>query len=332
MKIDVFNHVIPQKYKDALYKVLPESSPSKMIIDSFPALSDMDTRFRVMDKFEDLRQVITLGLPPVEEVADPKKALDLAQIANDEMAELVLKHPDRFVAAAACLPMNNMDAALQEADRAINELNFKGVQIGTPINDKPLDLPEFMPLYEKMSQHDLPIWIHPVRSPGYPDYKTEKMSEYTIFAVFGWPYETTVAMARLVLSGVLEKYPNVKFITHHCSGMIPFLEQRIACSYETYKMRFGGDALGGITKDPIEYFKMFYYDTAINGSTPALMCAHAFCGTDHMLFGTDMPLDSQLGEQFTSQTIESIERMDIDDSDKKKIFEDNIRNLLGLSA
>ncbi len=331
MKIDIFNHVVPQKYKEALYKVLPDGSPAQMIIDSFPALYDMDQRFAVMDKFEGLKQVITLGLPMVEEAADPETAADLARLANDEMAELVAKYPDRFVAAVACLPMNNMDAALKEADRAINELNFKGVQIGSPINSKPLDLPEFLPLYEKMSkEHDLPIWIHPVRSPDYVDYKTENMSQYTIFAVFGWPYETAIAMARLVLSGVLEKYPNVKFITHHCSGMIPFLEQRIACSYDTYKMRFGEDSLGGITKDPIEYFKMFYYDTAINGSTPALMCAHAFCGTDHMLFGTDMPLDSALGEQFASQTIDSIERMDIEDIEREKIYEGNTKELLRL--
>ncbi len=79
-----------------------------------------------------------------------------------------------------------------------------------------------------------------------------------------------------------------------------------------------------------EYFKMFYYDTALNGSTPALMCARAFCGTDHLLFGTDMPLDSQLGEQFTKQTIDSIERMDIGDIERRKIYNDNVRNLLRL--
>lgn len=330
MKIDVFNHVIPQKYKEALYKAIPEGSPSQMLIESVPTLFDMDHRFRIMDKFEDLRQVITLGLPPIEGIADPKTAADLTRIANDEMAELVLKHPDRFVAAAACLPMNNMDAALKEADRAINELNFKGVQINTPINDKPLDLPEFLPLYEKMSQHNLPIWIHPVRTPDYADYRTEEMSQYMISAVLGWPYETSVMMTRLVLSGVLEKYPNLKIITHHCGAMIPYLEQRIECSYDMYQMLFGEDALAHLSKTPLEYFKMFYYDTAINGSPPGLMCGHAFCGTDHMLFGTDLPFDNELGERFTRQTIEAIEQMAIDDSQKKKIFENNVRRLLNL--
>ncbi len=332
MKIDVFSHVTPQKYKEALYKVIPDGSPPQMLIESVPTLFDMNHRFRIMDKFEGLKQVITLGLPPVEGIADPKTAADLARIANDEMAELVQKHPDRFVAAAACLPMNNMDAALKEADRAINELNFKGVQINTPINDKPLDLPEFMPLYEKMSQHDLPIWIHPVRTPDYADYRTEEMSQYMISAVLGWPYETSVLMTRLVLSGVLEKYPNLKIITHHCGAMIPFLEQRIECSYDMYQMLFGKDALAHLSKTPLEYFKMFYYDTAINGSTPGLMCGHAFCGTDHMLFGTDLPFDNELGERFTRQTIEAVEKMAIEDSDKKNIFEDNVRRLLDLPS
>jgi len=330
MKIDVFCHVVPQKYKEALYKAIPEGSPPQMLIESVPTLFDMDRRFRIMDKFDGLRQVITLGLPPIEGIADPETAADLARIANDEMAELVLKHPDRFVAAAACLPMNNMDAALKEADRAINELKFKGVQINTPINDKPLDLPEFLPLYEKMSQHNLPIWVHPVRTPDYADYRTEEMSQYMISAVLGWPYETSTMMTRLVLSGVLEKFPNLKIITHHCGAMIPYLEQRIECSYDMFQTLFGKDALAHLSKRPLDYFKMFYYDTAINGSPPGLMCGHAFCGTDHMLFGTDLPFDNELGERFTRQTIEAIEQMDIDDSQRKKIFEGNIRRLLNL--
>jgi aminocarboxymuconate-semialdehyde decarboxylase len=114
--------------------------------------------------------------------------------------------------------------------------------------------------------------------------------------------------------------------------MIPFLEQRIECSYDMYQMLFGKDALAHLSKRPLEYFKMFYYDTAINGSSPGLMCGHAFCGTDHMLFGTDLPFDSELGERFTRQTIEAVEQMTIDDSDKKEIFEDNVKRLLDLPS
>lgn len=332
MKIDVFTHVVPQKYKEVLYELLPPEFPVRKIIESIPTLSDLEHRFRIMDKFEGLRQVITLGLPPVEEIADPEKAAELARIANDEMAELVSRHPDRFAAAAACLPMNNMDAALEEVDRAINDLNFRGVQIGTPINNKPLDSPEFMPLYAKMAQHDLPIWIHPGRPGFYADYKTEEMSKYSVFIIFGWPYETTVAMTRLVFSGVLEKHPNLKVITHHCGAMVPFLQQRIECSYDNARIIQKDNFEEKLTKPPIEYFKMFYYDTAINGNAPGLMCAHAFCGTDKMLFGTDVPFDNEYGERFTRQTIEAVEQMGIEESEKRKIFEDNARSLLRLPA
>jgi uncharacterized protein len=330
MKIDAYSHVIPERYKDALYKAIPPGIPVRKIIDSLPTLYDMDHRFRIMDKFEDLRQVITLGIPAVEDIADPNKAVDLARIANDAMTELVLKYPDRFVAAAACLPMNNMDSALKEADRAINELGFKGVQIGTPINNKPLDSPEFMPLYEKMARYDLPIWIHPGRPATYADYKTEDVSKYMIFLLFGWPYETTVAMTRLVFGGVLEKYPNLKIITHHCGAMVPYLHQRIECVYDNAKLRQRENFEEGLSRPPIEYFKMFYYDTAINGNAPGLMCAHAFCGADHMLFATDMPYDNELGERYTRQTINAIEDMDIENFEKEKIFKDNVTSLLRL--
>ncbi len=328
MKIDAYTHVVPEKYKAALYAAIPPQVPIRKIIDSLPTLYDMDHRFRIMDKFEGLKQVITLGIPPVEEIAPPDKALDLAMLANDEMAELLLKHPDRFVAAAASLPMNNMVGALEEADRAINDLHFSGVQIGTPINDKPLDSPEFFPLYEKMAQYDLPIWIHPVRPASYADYRTEDASKHMTFIVFGWPYETSVAMSRLVFSGIMEKYPNIKFITHHCGAMVPYLQQRIECVYDNAKLRQRENFEEGLTKPPIEYFKKFYFDTAINGNPSGLMCGHGFCDAGHMLFATDMPYDNEFGERFTRQTIEAIEQMDIEESEKKCIFEDNIKSLL----
>ena len=328
--IDIFPHILPIKYKEALYKIAPSGFYIKDVIETLPTLFDLDHRFRIMDKFEGLLQVLTLSAPPVEGIADPEKAVDLAKLANDEMAELVLKYPDRFTAAVACLPMNNMDAALKEVDRAVNDLKFRGVQVNTPTNDKPLDSLEFMPLYEKMSQYDLPIWIHPQRSADYADYKTEKRSKYMIFHIFGWPYETAAAMTRLVFSGVLEKYPNLKIITHHCGGMVPYLEQRIIGAYDHAEILRGAKYERGLTKSPIEYYKMFYYDASIYGSTPGLMCAYAFCGADHMLFATDMPYDSEFGERYTRQTIRSIEHMGISDSEKKKIFEDNARKLLRL--
>jgi predicted TIM-barrel fold metal-dependent hydrolase len=171
MKIDIFPHILPVKYKEAFQKVNKSEAFSKMH-NIIPTLSDLDYRFRIMDEYDDLMQVLTLSAPPVEVFADPKQSAELSKLANDEMAELVVKYPDRFAAGVACLPMNDMNAALNEVDRAIKDLHLKGVQIFTPINDKPLDSAEFLPLYEKMCQYDLPIWIHPQRD--YPDYRTRK--------------------------------------------------------------------------------------------------------------------------------------------------------------
>jgi predicted TIM-barrel fold metal-dependent hydrolase len=224
LKIDIFPHIIPVKYMEAVSKAMQRPSFGRSDRDR-PAFWDLDLRFRIMDKFEGYMQVLTLGMTSgiPEQISDPQKSVDLAKLANDELAELVLKYPDRFPAAVACLPMNNMDAALQEVDRAINDLKFRGVQIFTPTNDKPLDSPEFMPLYEKMSKYNLPIWIHPTTGGDFTGYRTENRSTYMIPSLFGWPYETTVAMTRLVFSGILEKYPNLKFITHHSGGMRCYL-------------------------------------------------------------------------------------------------------------
>jgi len=325
VKIDVFAHILPPNYKEALLDWLPPDSYWQHARHD-PAF-DLETMFRTMDRFEGLVLVLTLQSPPVESIADPEKAAEFAKLANDEMAELVSKYPARFKAAIACLPMNNMDAALKELDRAIKDLKFRGVQLYTPTNDKSLDSPEFMPLYERMIQYDLPILLHPYRYQTTADYKTEEESKYLVYHIFGWPYETSAAMARLVFSGVLEKYPNLKIITHHNGAMVPFLESRI-CEQQ-YRKQMHKPAYAELTKPPIEYFKMFYADTVIR-TVPALMCTYHFFGADHLLFGTDMPHGPELGSHFIQHSIHGIEQMDISDKEKQTVFEDNARRLLRL--
>jgi len=295
----------------------------------------MDERFRIMDKFGQILQVLTVGpVPPLEVFADAQKSVDLARLANDEMAELVLKYRDRFLAAIALLPMNNIDEALKETDRAINELGFKGIYLHSNINGKPLDSPEFRPLFQKMAEYDLPIYVHPWRPNDFADYPTETESKYAIVSTFGWPYETTVMMTRLVFSGILEKYPNLKVITHHCGGMVPYYEQRIVQHYSQMSTKYHdyGEYMRGLTKPPIEYYRMFYNDTAIHGNTPALMLAYHFCGADHIVFGADMPLgDHYFGFRSYRQTINAIEAMEITEEEKNKIFVDNILRLLRIT-
>lgn len=317
MKIDIFTHVNPRKYHEVLSKACPNLN-----LPSQPAqtpLSDPDLRYESMADLEDVVQILTLGQPPIERVAAPKTAADLARIANNEMAEFVSRYPDRFIAAVAALPMNNMDAVLKEVDRAINELNFKGVQIYTSIIEKPLDSPEFLPLYEKMSHYDLPIWIHPTKDLSESDYPGEEGSLYSLAAIIGWPNATSMAMTRLAGSGILEKYPNLKFITHHAGGTVPYLYKRIECSPFPY---------GDLSRPITDSLRLFYNDTAVQGNIPNLMCAYAFCGANHLLFGTDYMGDSNMAKE----TIRAIEEMIIPEADKEKIFTENAKRLLYLSV
>ncbi len=327
-RVDAYAHISPPKYTDVLKKDYPGFY--NQILGGCPPLFDMPERFRIMDLYPGVVQVLTVGpVPPIEAFADSKKSVDLAKMANDEMAELVSKYRDRFVAAIALLPMNNTEAAVKETDRAIKDLGFRGIYMHSNINGKPLDSPEFLPLFEKMSGYNLPIYIHPWRSDDIAEYPVEQTSKYMIASIFGWPYETTAAMTRIVCSGILEKYPNLKVMTHHCGGMIPYYEQRIVQHYGQQDRGGRSTYLKELSKTPIEYYKMFYNDTAIHGNTPALMLAYNFWGADHLLFGADMPLgDYYYGFRSYRQTIDAIEAMNISDAEKKKIFSENALRML----
>ena len=333
MKIDAYAHIIPPGYKEALLKradLAMRRSRWDQVIDSTPALSDLDNRLRVMEKYEGLTQVLTVASPALEEVASPEDAVYLAKAANDEMAELVRKYPDKFTAAVACLPLNDVDASLREADRAINDLQFKGVQVYTSVNGKALDSRELMPLYDKMSQYDLPIWLHPARGRTVPDYPTEDHSRYYIYQMFGWPYETTVAMSRLVFSGVMERYPNLKIVTHHLGAMVPYFSERVVIGQDYAEAHLGTRWKQLLSKPPIEYFRRFYGDTALNGNIAGLTCGYDFFGPERVVFATDFPYDNENGERFTREVIKSVEAMNIPRGHKEMIFEGNARRLLRL--
>ena len=334
MKIDIFPHILPTKYKEALFKKGNRRFHSRFdkVINNTPALFDLDGRMRMIEKYEGLKEVLTLSLPAVEEIASPKQAVYLSKLANDEMAELVARYPDKFIAAVACLPMNDIDAALEETDRAIKDLKFKGVQIFTPVDGKPLDMPEFMPLYEKMANYDLPIWIHPTRSPIIPDYKNEEFSKFLIYQQFGWLFETSAAMNRLIFSGVLEKYPGIKFITHHCGAMVPYFEHRLTTGHDYNRIRLKSNIYDVLSKPLLDYYRMFYVDTANSVNVNGLMCAYKFYGADHILFGTDAPYDCEDGGSLTRDLIRFIQSAEMTKEEKDLIFQGNARRLLHLQA
>ena len=335
MKLDIFNHIFPKIYYDKMMAVNPNLADIGKRVREVPVLVDLDARFRMMDEFEDYAQVICLTAPPFDLLAGPDVTPELARVANDGMAEYVAKYPDRFPAFIASLPLDNPDAAVQEIDRAVKDLKAVGVQVFTCVQDKPLDLPEFKPLFAKMAEHDLPIWVHPTRTAKFPDYLTEKKSKYEIWWTLGWPYDTSVMMARLVFAGYFDEFPNLKIITHHMGGMIPYFEGRVGPGWNQMGARTSDEDLSLVLKKlkrpHLDYFKMFYADTALFGSLSGTKCGLDFFGVDQVLFASDSPFDPEKGPKYIRDTIRIIEELPISEKERNKIFEGNARRILKLS-
>jgi len=337
MKIDIYNHVMPAAYLELMKQHSKDQGIVKRM-SSLRMLWDIEARVAMLDeKFPDVQQVLTLSLPSPDSLGGPDLSPEFARVANDGMAEMVRKWPKKFPAFIASLPMNNVPAALEEMDRAIEKLGARGIQICTSVNGRPMDEPEFFPVFERVTRHHkLPVFMHPVRPGSRPDYPTEQLSKYEIWQVLGWPYETSVAMARFVFSGLLEKLPDLRLVTHHCGAMIPFLSGRAETLWAQLGARSadGSDAdiLKRMSKKPIEYFKMFYADTVLGGSAPALRCGLDFFGIDKIVFASDCPFDPENGPMFIREGIRSIEDLALSEDDKRKIYFGNALKLLNLKA
>jgi uncharacterized protein len=331
-KIDIFNHIFPKTFYDKMLSVLPNGKDMNKRVRNIPSIVDLDERFRIMDKFGDYVQVICIPNPPIETFGS--HANDLAKLANDGMAELVSKYPDRFPGFIASLSMNDPEAMLAEANRAIKDLGAVGVQVFTNVLGKPLDRPETMALFDLMAEFDLPVWVHPARGADFADYKSESKSHYEIWWTFGWPYETSAAMAHLVFSKLFDKHPNIKIISHHMGAMIPYFEGRVGPGWDQLGTRTSDVdytvLLKELKKRPVDYFHMFYADTAVFGSMPATLCGLAFFGADNVLFASDSPFDPEKGSAYIRWTIDIIDKLDISDEDRKKIYEGNAKKLLKL--
>jgi predicted TIM-barrel fold metal-dependent hydrolase len=334
MKIDVFPHILPPRYFDRLLRVAPAGLTLRKRMAGIPVLVDLDERLRIMDRYDGYVQVLTLANPPIEVVGGPDVSPDLAKLANDGMAEVVAKRPDRFPGFVASLPMNNPEAAVREIARAIDQLGATGVQIYTNVAGRPLDEPEYQPVFADMARRNLPIWLHPARPASVADYPGETRSKYDLWWAFGWPYETSVAMGRLVFSGLFDRHPEIKIITHHLGAMAPYFEGRLGGGLDQLGSRSDDSrdaaALARLQRRPLDYFKMFYGDTAVFGAQAAMECGVAFFGADRVLFGTDMPFDPEKGHGFVRDTIAAMERMRATDEERAKIYAGNAQRLLRL--
>lgn len=317
MKIDVYTHWWPRKAAQKMQEKAKKGSDPESLKylgrrESRTACNDLDLRFRFMDRHPDILHVLTISNPPVEVFLEPEDANDISKMANDELAELVINYPDRFIGGVAILPMNDMDLALAECDRAITQLGLKGVRLYTTILGETLDSERLRPLYQKMAGYNLPIWIHPTEP------HTQHVGQENLL---GWEYETSKAMVHIASSWVFDEFPDLKFITHHLGAMIPTFEQRIRWLAPERKTHAN--------------LRKFYNDTALYGNAAAMMCGYAFFGADHILFGTDMPLGAARiphSAGFMEWTLRAVQAMDIPQAEKEKIFLENAVEMLNLAV
>jgi len=331
MKIDIFTHLLPESFLEDFMAAVGPDFYLRNLPQQIPELLDISARYKLMDDLGIDKQVITLPTPPIEEViTDPAAAHKLAQSANDAMATVAEGSNGRFLGVGT-IAMNNMAEAAAEAERCVKELGLKGVLIYSNAAVRAIDGDEFLDFYHTMEALDAPIWLHPARTPMMADYVGEESSKYAIWQIFGWPYETSMAMTRLIFSGIMDKVPEIKFITHHSGAMIPAFDKRIEHVYPLFDhMGVLGDEYKNLNKPILDYYRMFYNDTALMGSIGGMNAAYAFFGTEKLLYGTDTPFDTVGGRIFNEEAIASIEALSIPPAEREKIYSGNAIKMLKL--
>jgi predicted TIM-barrel fold metal-dependent hydrolase len=328
MIIDLYTHLAPRSFLDRMVVLAPKMGNIVNRLLAVKPISDLDIRFRDMDSVPDYRQLISLPNPSLEELGPADTGGELARIANDEMAELCRKYPDRFVGFAAAVHMGDVDAAIKEAERAVTQLGAKGVLIYNHVAGLPLDDKRFRPFFAKMAELKRPIWLHPTRTAAVKDYASEEKSRFEMWWCYGWPYDTSVAMTRLVFDGLFDRHPDLEIITHHCGGMIPFFDGRVGPGLDVLGARTSDEdysqILPSLKRPHMDYFKLFYGDTAMFGATTGVKCGLDFFGPSKIVFATDAPLGP------IKKTYDGIAGMDLSAEDRHAIFYGNAAKLLRL--
>jgi len=322
--IDIAAHLIPPRLLERVRRLTGRAALA--VADTVPGLCDLDEQRRTVERFADhgYRQVLSLASQVTEDAACRPHQSGICSAANEELRELVEREPACFVGALGALPMDDPNAALREVDHLV-ELELPGFQAYSNVFGRPLDDPPILEVLEYAFSRGLVCLLHPVRGPV-PDYRTEERSRYGLFHVLGQPYETSLALLRLTLSGLFDRQPQSVLIAHHLGGMIPFFASRIEAHY-----RHGEpDLRVALPRNPIEYLQSCYGDTALGGGPHAIRCGVEFFGSERVVFGSDYPFDGQAGISLIQRTIDAVERTGLDQAQRRAIYEGNARRVLGL--
>lgn len=302
--IDAFAHIIPPECLRRFNEVA--TGPALEFLRGLQSRAylkpmwDLDARFHSMDAIEGYVQVLTMCLPPIEQIATGQTAVDLARLSNDTMAELVTRFPERFVGFAASLPMDDPDACVTELERATTSPGALGVQVFTNVNGRPPDDPRYDPLWARLEQLDRSVWVHGARSYVSSDYAGEHWSRFGLWASLGWPYEMGMFAARMVASGVLDRYPRLRLYLHHSAGMLPTFGRRVNGSWLELQPSAPEEqaAFSSLRRPVAEYFRDFFADTS--GQAPvAIHAALEFFGPEHVLLGSDAPFGTPANHMAT---------------------------------
>ena len=338
MAVDVFCHIYPEEYlkvlKEYCNNLVFEHDPTTVnvvimnkVLNTWVGFFKKDShccipelRIPHMQKYGVDVQVLTVALPSLEPTmlgAEHKDTVKIARVINDTMSKIQEKHPDKFLGIAE-VPISVQGDMLDEAERAIVDLGLKGVQLYTQMNGMTPESPKLFPLYEKLSKYDVPVLIHPA-NPLPQEYRRYER-DYLLYYIFGWPYETTLAFSRIAFSGVPEKFPKLRFVSHHLGGMISFFTERIKL-YEQESVREDGLP----HKRYLSFFKSFYHDTAVFGHVPAVQCGYDYFGVEKMMLGTDYPFGPMYAEVILRDTISSVKPIKATEEDKQRILDSNAR-------
>ncbi len=319
---DVFTHVYPRPYLEAL----PDSARDRDLeayLGDVPAFTDPVSRIQVMDRHGIRVQVLTLGYPPALETLDDGAAIRVARIANDAIADIVRAFPDRFIGAAT-LPLDTPDEALMELQRCRRDLGLNAIQMFTNVNGRPLDWEGLMPIYAVAASERIPILLHPINARVSYDW----IEEHKLDRLFGWPFELSLALSRLVFGGVVQKFPGLRVIGHHAGAMISFYRDRIFSYAHPDSPALDLAQKNRVSETALAAFQQFYIDT-VQAWPPALQCAWEFFGTEHLLFGSDFPWGPEGGERYISSALASVRSLGATPEEQRMILGGNAESLFG---
>ncbi|MGH7824182.1 MAG: amidohydrolase family protein, partial [Candidatus Binatia bacterium] len=284
---------------------------------------DIGRRLEHMDRLGIDVHVLSIPAPGADRY-EGEGAVRLARVANDAIAEICKTYPKRFVGLFT-LPTSSIDASIDELERSVNELGLKGFGCFSNLNGKPLDREELFPIYERLAKYKLPVYIHPTAPLATEATGIDIMPTL----IFGWAFDSTVAMTRLVYGRVLERFPEISFVVADVGGVLAFFAQRATNIYagrtEEIRQRYG------LKENPLDSFRRFYVDTADHPSS-TLKCVKDFFGVDRLVLGTNYPYGPEEGCVLVKNSLKAIDELQLSRNDKVKILGENAAGILGLGA